>query len=53
MKHIPIERRGRAWTLPLLAMIVWGVLTQAPAAQSLPGDLTQLPIEELMAVDLV
>ncbi|HKB07505.1 MAG TPA: TonB-dependent receptor [Candidatus Polarisedimenticolia bacterium] len=53
MKHIPIERRGRAWTLPLLAMIVWGVLTQAPAAQSLPGDLTQLPIEELMAIDLV
>src|SRR2546426_11732092 len=53
MKHVRRSRRARPWARPLVSLVAWGLLVQGAAAQSLPEDLTQLPIEQLMAIDLV
>src|SRR3989454_6292220 len=53
MKHVRKERRTRPWSRPLVTLLAWSLLAQGAAAQSLPEDLTQLPIEQLMAIDLV
>ena len=53
MTHVRSSRRARPWARPLVSLVAWGLLVQGAAAQSLPEDLTQLPIEQLMAIDLV
>ena len=53
MKHVRKERPTRPWSRPLVTLLAWSLLAQGAAAQSLPEDLTQLPIEQLMAIDLV
>ena len=53
MTHVRNSRRARPWARPLVSPVAWGLLVQGAAAQSLPEDLTQLPIEQLMAIDLV
>ncbi len=53
MKHARRNRRVRPWARPLLALAASALLVDAAAAQTLPEDLTQLPLEQLMAIDVV
>ena len=45
--------RARIWARRFGAVIVSILATRGAAAQDLPEDLTQLPLEQLMAIDLV
>src|SRR5436309_11119833 len=36
-----------------LALAVWSLCTNGALAQQLPADLTQLPLEQLMSIDVV
>ncbi len=53
MKHARRTRPIRPGARPLLAVALWILWTPGAAAQELPEDLTQLPLEQLMAIDVV
>jgi len=53
MNDVRNEPADRRRPLALLALAVWNLCAGAAAAQDLPGDLTQLPLEQLMSIDVV